>query len=202
LIDFSNRHFYKGNLQLLPHRQAMVSDEPNILYDQVAGQWQNNSNVIEATRIVEHVTRLLNTQADKSIGVITFNAPQQSLILDLLEDELGAIPKNIFVKNIENVQGDECDVVLFSIGYAPDKNNRIAAQFGSLNLAGGENRLNVAVSRAREKIMVVCSFLPEQLQVEETLHPGPKTIKSLLAVCVAGFKGRVCAGNSTSCHQK
>ncbi len=180
LIDFSNRHFYKGNLQLLPHRQAMVSDEPTILYDQVAGQWQNNSNQIEAMRVVEHVTRLLNMQAGKSIGVITFNAPQQSLILDLLEDELGTIPKTIFVKNIENVQGDECDVVLFSIGYAPDKHNRIAAQFGSLNLAGGENRLNVAVSRAREKLIVVCSFLPEQLQVDETLHPGPKLLKAYL----------------------
>jgi superfamily I DNA and/or RNA helicase len=180
LIDFSNRHFYNGTLQLLPHKQAMLSTEHAIVYDRVAGVWQNNSNVVEAIRIVEHVTTTLKNKPDKSIGIITFNAPQQNLILDLLEEELGSIPKSIFVKNIENVQGDECDIVLFSIGYAPDKQNRIPAQFGSLNLAGGENRLNVAVSRAREKIIVVCSFLPEQLQVEETLHTGPKLLKAYL----------------------
>jgi len=180
LIDFSNQHFYKGALQLLPHRQAMTSGEPAILYDQVGGQWLNNSNIIEATKIVEHVVANLKIQTDKSIGVITFNAPQQNLILDLLEDAFGTLPKSVFVKNIENVQGDECDIVLFSVGYAPDKNNRIAAQFGSLNLAGGENRLNVAVSRAREKVIVVCSFMPDQLQVEETLHAGPKLLKAYL----------------------
>lgn len=180
LIDFSNQHFYKGALQLLPHRQAMTTGEPAILYEQVGGQWVNNSNVLEATRIVNHVVTILESQSDKSIGVITFNAPQQNLILDLLEDALGTIPKSVFVKNIENVQGDECDIVLFSVGYAPDKNNRVPAQFGSLNLAGGENRLNVAVSRARERVIVVCSFMPDQLQVEETLHTGPKLLKAYL----------------------
>jgi hypothetical protein len=180
LIDFSNQHFYKGALQLLPHRQAMTTGEPAILYEQVGGQWVNNSNIVEATRIVNHVVTILESQGDKSIGVITFNAPQQNLILDLLEDALGTIPKSVFVKNIENVQGDECDIVLFSVGYAPDKNNRVPAQFGSLNLAGGENRLNVAVSRARERVIVVCSFMPDQLQVEETLHAGPKLLKAYL----------------------
>ncbi|MBX2915104.1 MAG: DUF4011 domain-containing protein [Cyclobacteriaceae bacterium] len=180
LIDFSNQHFYKGELQLLPHRQAITAGEPAIIYEQVSGQWVNNTNMTEATHIVNHVVTMLKAQADKSIGVITFNAPQQNLILDLLEDTLGTIPQSVFVKNIENVQGDECDTVLFSVGYAPDKNNRVPAQFGSLNLAGGENRLNVAVSRAREKVIVVCSFMPDQLQVEETLHAGPKLLKAYL----------------------
>lgn len=180
LIDFSNKYFYKGTLQLLPHRQAMLAGGPAITYERVDGQWTNNANAIEGNRIVTHVNAILKSQADKSVGIITFNAPQQSLILDLLEDAFGTVPKSVFVKNIENVQGDECDIVLFSIGYAPDKNNRVPAQFGSLNQAGGENRLNVAISRAREKVIVVCSFMPEQLQVDETLHEGPKLLKAYL----------------------
>lgn len=196
LIDFSNQHFYKGALQLLPHRQAMTTGEPAILYEKVGGQWVNNSNIIEATRIVNHVVTILKANADKSIGVITFNAPQQNLILDLLEDALGTIPKSVFVKNIENVQGDECDIVLFSVGYAPDKNNRVPAQFGSLNLAGGENRLNVAVSRARERVIVVCSFMPDQLQVEETLHAGPKLLKVYLQYAWQVANGTFVAGVS------
>ncbi|MBN8578603.1 MAG: DUF4011 domain-containing protein [Cytophagales bacterium] len=180
LIEFSNRHFYEGSLQLLPHRQAMLASEPSLMYDNINGSWLNNTNPQEAEKVVAHVSKVLKDQPDKTIGVITFNAPQQNLILDLIEDAFNTIPPNLFVKNIENVQGDECDIVVFSIGYAPAKNNRVAAQFGSLNLAGGENRLNVAVSRAREKIIVVCSFMPEQLQVEETLHPGPKLLKAYL----------------------
>jgi hypothetical protein len=102
------------------------------------------------------------------------------LILDLLEDALQAIPPTVFVKNIENVQGDERDVIIFSVGYAPDKKGTLRAQFGSLNTTGGENRLNVAVSRAREKIIVVTSFWPDQLQVEDTLNAGPKLLKLYL----------------------
>ncbi|MBK7650766.1 MAG: hypothetical protein IPJ20_08500 [Flammeovirgaceae bacterium] len=100
----------------------------------------------------------------------------------LSKTNLGNIPENVFVKNIENVQGDERDIVIFSVGYAPDKNGNVRAQFGSLNLAGGENRLNVAVSRAREKVIVLTSFGPEQLHVEETVNEGPKLLKNIFSL--------------------
>ena len=131
---------------------------------------------------------------EKEIGVITFNAPQQSLILDKLEEIFAMlskkIPASLFVKNIENVQGDERDIIIFSIGYAPDKKGSVSAQFGSLNISGGENRLNVAVSRAREKIIVVTSLWPDQLSVGETKNEGPKLLKAYLQFSLDVSKGR------------
>jgi hypothetical protein len=102
----------------------------------------------------------------------------------LLEEEFAksgkSVPSTIFVKNIENVQGDERDVIIFSTGYAPDKKGKLMMQFGSLSLAGGENRLNVAVTRAREKILVVSSIWPEQLRIEDVKNDGPKLLKLYL----------------------
>ena len=112
--------------------------------------------------------------------MITFNFKQQQLIQDLLEDVAFPLPKDLFIKNIENVQGDEKDIIIFSTGYAPDKNGKMNLKFGSLNVAGGENRLNVAVSRAREKIYVITSLFPTQLHVEETKNEGPKLLKEYL----------------------
>lgn len=184
LIDFSNRHFYEGRLQLLPDRHVLNRQEPAIEYHQVDGVWENNTNAVEAEAVVERVWSLWREDPEKQVGVVTFNAPQQDLILDLLEERFGEageeIPRTLFVKNIENVQGDEKDVIIFSIGYAPDKKKRMAMQFGSLNMAGGENRLNVAVTRAREKIILICSIQPEALKVEGVRNEGPKLLKKYL----------------------
>ena len=189
LIDFSNHYFYKGNLQLLPDMQVINSSEPCLRYEKIDGQWENNTNLPEAEFVTTLVKNLINEFPDKEIGIVTFNAPQQYLILDLLENALVKIPPTVFVKNIENVQGDERDIIIFSVGYAPDKNGNVKAQFGSLNTAGGENRLNVAVSRAREKIIVVTSFWPDQLQVEDTLNAGPKLLKQYLQFVLDVSKG-------------
>ncbi len=183
LIDFSNQHFYQGRLQLLPDRNAVNRAEPPIEYLKLSGTWTENTNRVEAEKIVELVLDLIKIDPKKSIGVITFNAPQQNLIMDLLEEKTAgqfSIPETLFIKNIENVQGDEKDIILFSIAYAPDKKGKLNVQFGSLNQAGGENRLNVAVTRAREKIVVVTSIWPEELNVEDTVNRGPKLLKSYL----------------------
>lgn len=97
--------------------------------------------------------------------------------------------ESTFVKNIENVQGDERDVIIFSIGYAPDVRGRLSAQFGSLNARGGENRLNVAVTRARERIYVVTSIYPQQLAVENTANEGPKVLKQYLEYALSVAEG-------------
>jgi hypothetical protein len=106
------------------------------------------------------------------------------LVLDCLEEEAATngktIPSSLFVKNIENVQGDEKDIIIFSVGYAPDKKGKMVMQFGSLNTAGGENRLNVAVTRAREKVILITSINPEQLQVDEIKNDGPKLLRKYL----------------------
>jgi superfamily I DNA and/or RNA helicase len=94
-----------------------------------------------------------------------------------------------FVKNIENVQGDERDIIIFSIGYAPDAKGKMVMQFGSLNGQGGENRLNVAVTRAREKIYIISSILPNQLRVEEAQNEGPRLLKSYLEYAIKVSEG-------------
>jgi hypothetical protein len=185
LIDFSNKHFYEGRLQLLPDRNILNLQEPAIEYQQVEGVWENNTNSVEALAVVERVMNLLASDPGKQIGVVTFNSPQQNLILDLLEERFAkdgaTLPPTLFVKNIENVQGDEKDIVIFSVGYAPEKQKKkMNMQFGSLNMPGGENRLNVAVTRAREKIILICSIQPEQLHTEDLKNEGPRLLKKYL----------------------
>lgn len=185
LIDFSNKHFYEGRLQLLPDRNTLNEHEPGIEYQQVDGAWEDNTNPVEAEAVVARVQSLLAADPTKEIGVVTFNAPQQMLILDLLEERLAAegmqMPPTLFVKNIENVQGDEKDIIIFSVGYAPDKaKKKMNMQFGSLNMVGGENRLNVAVTRAREKIILICSIQPEQLRIDDVKNEGPRLLKKYL----------------------
>jgi len=191
LIDFSNKNFYKGNLQLLPDRKELNQQSPAIEYCKVEGIWENQINRKEAEAVVERVMQLLEDDPGCEIGVVTFNAPQQMLVMDLLDQVLGReLPTNLFVKNIENVQGDEKDVIIFSIGYAPDKKGKMSMQFGSLNTVGGENRLNVAVSRAREKIILITSILPDQLRTSDLQNDGPKLLQQYLRFAQDVSEGR------------
>jgi len=180
LIDFSNRHFYKGKLQLLPHFDRVNDPEPGIEFKKVEGTWDKQQNLIEAKEVVSLLKRMLQKDAEKEIGVVTFNAMQQQLIQDLLEETDLTWPESLFVKNIENVQGDERDVIIFSTAYGPDEKGKVMLQFGSLNAAGGENRLNVAITRAREKVIVISSLEPSQLNVDNTKNEGPKLLKKYL----------------------
>jgi hypothetical protein len=184
LIDFSNQHFYKGKLNLLPDKKILDSRVPAIDYIKIDGLWEKQTNAIEAEKVVDVVEDLVETQPGKDIGIVTFNARQQDLIMDTLEERSiknnFLLPDTLFVKNIENVQGDERDIIIFSIGYAPDKKGRMNHHFGSLNIQKGENRLNVAVTRAREKVIVVSSIMPQQLKVDDAKNEGPKLLKQYL----------------------
>ncbi|MEM7297090.1 MAG: AAA domain-containing protein [Bacteroidota bacterium] len=184
LIDFSNQHFYKGRLRLLPDYEYVNKQEPAIQFTKTDGSWEDGINTLEAEEVVAVTIQLLKEDPNKDIGIVTFNFKQQGHILDLLEERSVAesiiLPEHLFVKNIENVQGDERDVIIFSITYAPDKSGKVKLQFGSLNTEGGENRLNVAVTRAREKVMVVSSLFPQQLDTDATKNEGPKLLKKYL----------------------
>ncbi len=196
LIDFSNKHFYDGNLKLLPDFKDINYPEPPIQYVKVDGTWKNNINHMEAQRVVDLVRDLLKDQPEKEIGVVTFNVKQQYHILDLLDvaagEENWKVPDSLFVKNIENVQGDEKDIIIFSTAYGPDEKGKIMMHFGSLNAVGGENRLNVAITRAREKIYIVSSLIPSQLKAEDSKNEGPKLLKKYLQ-----FAWDVSEGNFT-----
>ena len=130
-----------------------------------------------------------------SIGVVTFNAQQRAYIEALLrdadDDRLAAAldradGEGLFVKNLENVQGDERDVVFFSTGFSVNASGALPLNFGPLNRTGGERRLNVAITRARRQVVVFSSFDPEQLRAEETSSVGIKHLRAYLDLAALG----------------
>ncbi len=175
LIGFSNRHFYGGKLKLLPEFKDVNSRIPAIAYQKVEGLWQDNQNVQEAEAVEHLVNVLVRSENDKSIGIVTFNYKQADLIAEKLDKF-----KQVSVKNIENIQGDEFDIVIFSVGYGPNDKGKVLLNFGSLSQPGGENRLNVAVSRAREKIYIVASIYAEDLKLAEGAAQGAQLLKAYL----------------------
>ena len=198
LIAFSNYAFYNGKLMVTS--LAQKSDEKPIERIKVEnGMWIDKKNEQEANQVVKLIKEILKTRKNnETIGVITFNSSQMSLIEDLIDKEkmidtnfatqmlaeenryLNGENISFFVKNIESVQGDERDIIIFCIGYAKNEKGRVAINFGWLNQDGGENRLNVAISRAKQKIYVVTSIEPEELIVDYTKNDGPKLFKQYL----------------------
>lgn len=184
LIEFSNEHFYDGKLRLLPHFDVANSKEPSIHFEQVDGIWDSNVNDAEAQKVADLFEAILKKNSDQTVGIVTFNAKQQSHVMDVLEERAKnknyLLPESLFIKNIENVQGDERDIIIFSTAYGRDKKGKLRLQFGTLNQKGGENRLNVAVTRAKDEIYLVTSVHPSELKTEETKNPGPKLLKAYL----------------------
>lgn len=196
LINFSNHAFYDGKIQIAPNSMVQITPPPMEWHKIEEAEWLNSSNIKEAETVVNTIVQLIKeNEKPPTIGVITFNIHQQNLILDLLDkkelddpdfaDKYQEIKKldldkRLFVKNIENVQGDERDLIIFSIGYAKNKLGKISSNFGLLNRSGGENRLNVAITRAKEKVIIFSSLEPEELQVDNTKHVGPKLLKKYL----------------------
>ena len=207
LIDFSNHAFYDMTLQIAPNISRNSKSRPIERY-KVNGKWIDRRNTAEAKKIVEVLKDIFKTRKNnESIGIITFNADQQSCIADMIDRECSKDHEfrscifkekirmengedtSIFIKNLENVQGDERDIIIFSIGYAENEAGKIYTNFGSLSTEGGENRLNVAITRAKSKIIVVTSIEPEDLKVETSKNLGPKLLKKYLAYVRAVSKG-------------
>ena len=183
LIDFSNQHFYNNELRLLPSFEQINSNKVGIEYIKINGRWENGVNPIEANMVVDLLIENIQNGND-DIGVVTFNYKQQNHIMDTLEERAVQlklnVPPTVFVKNIENVQGDERGTIIFSVGYAENSQGKMNMHFGSINMEKGENRLNVAITRAKYKVIVVASIMPNQLNVEEAKHNGPRLFKSYL----------------------
>ncbi len=191
LIRFSNAKFYNNKLITFPSTNDMVSKVKFINTNGIYGG-KSATNEIEAKAIIKEVERRLrDSKLNKfSIGIVTFSSVQQELIEDMLSDfftyhkDLERInlanKEPIIVKNLENIQGDERDVILFSICYGPDSNNNMYYRFGPLNNMGGEKRLNVAISRARYEMLVFASFEVERLANMKTNSIGAKELYSFL----------------------
>ena len=198
LIDFSNQHFYQGRIMLIPAYEVMRDYQPAIHYLKVEGHWENNTNPVEVKTVLDLLCRLFEEQPEKQVGVVTFNHPQQELLLQEIDTYRSTHPtkytknwEELFVKNIENVQGDERDTIIFSIGYAPSQDTeQVKHLFGTLNQQGGENRLNVAVTRAKEALYVVSSIWPDALKVDTLSSQGPKLLKAYLQYALEVSEGR------------
>ena len=181
LVEFSNRHFYSHNLSMLPDREALNAGDSPFDLIKVEGVWDKQSNQIEADAVIAQLKRLNSLSSPPQIGVVTFNYYQMELILDLLANEKPlSDAQNIQVKNIENVQGDEFDVVVFSTGYARNKQGKFTANFGLLARSGGKNRLNVAITRAREKIILITSLSSADFTESLLQNPGIQLLKNYL----------------------
>jgi DNA polymerase IIIc chi subunit len=184
LISFSNQYFYDNKLKMIPHFDDTHGTDKPIEFIKLNGIWENNSNLAEAQKVIELLIKYNQSHPNLDIGIVTFNQRQQELIIDLVDEVFAQEnikkPERLFVKNIENVQGDERDIIIFSVGYAPDNKGNMYMQFGSLNQQGGENRLNVAISRAKQKIIIVSSILPHDLKTENSKNKGPELLQKYL----------------------
>ncbi|WP_073420426.1 DUF4011 domain-containing protein [Geodermatophilus nigrescens] len=208
LIAFSNAHYYDNRLSSFPapaHGPATPDvDGHGISLVRVQGTFHRSgagrllrTNPMEAKAVVAEIRRRFDASpgAVPSIGVVTFNAQQRSYIESLLRDAgderlTEALDRTdgegLFVKNLENVQGDERDVVLFSTGFSPDDRGVLPLNFGPLNRIGGERRLNVAVTRARRQVVVFSSFDPSALRAEQTSSLGIKHLRAYLDLAALG----------------
>lgn len=198
LIAFSNMHFYDNKLLTFPSTDDLTTRLHFKLLDGTYDRGRSRQNSAEADAIVEEIKQRLSdaSTADKSIGVVTFNSSQQSLIEDRLNDMFKKNPslekiamkqtEPIFIKNLENVQGDERDVILISIGYGLDKNGVMSLNFGPLNKDGGWRRLNVAVSRARYEMIVFSTITSDQIDLNRSSSEGVAGLKAFLEYAEKG----------------
>lgn len=203
LIAFSNHRYYEGGLNVFP--AAALTDRLGVSFvyvpDGVYEASGSRTNRREAERVAEIVMRWMSDPEceGKSIGVVTFSEAQRDLVEDLVDERREAAPElearfaeqgdePFFVKNLENVQGDERDAIVFSVGYAPDANGKFNMVFGPLSNQGGERRLNVAITRAREKIVVVSSIHGRQIDTDRVSRQGPADLRAFLDYAEKGYR--------------
>ncbi|MCR5210097.1 MAG: DUF4011 domain-containing protein [Lachnospiraceae bacterium] len=208
LIAYSNAKYYDGLLSTFPSPNDLVSRVKLVHVDGVYDKGKSKQNRAEAEAVVAEIMRRLSDRdlRGDSIGVVTFSIVQQHLIEDMLADEMAKHPETeewdrnsrepVFVKNLENVQGDERDVILFSVGYGPDKDGKVSMNFGPLNRDGGWRRLNVAVSRARKEMIVYAVLKPEQIDTSRSAAAGVEGLKGFLEYAEHG-RGVLAAKNGS-----
>lgn len=200
LIAFSNREYYDGKLITFPSARA---DHPELgvelahLPDGVYDRGGRRHNLREAEEVARRVFAHFDAHQDKSLGVVAFSQAQMIAIEEEVERWRALRPEydaffredrleGFFVKNLENVQGDERDVIIFSVGYGRDAQGRMTMGFGPLNRAGGERRLNVAVTRAREKVVLVSSIKSADIRLTPASPAGVAGLQRYLEYAERG----------------
>ncbi len=192
LIDFSNKNYYNNDLISFP--SSRIKEEGIGVDFYFAGgifDRTSKTNMKEAEKVVDLVYKHAAEHPNRSLGVVAFSASQQNLIDKLIQKRRDIDPafedffrrdteEPFFVKNLESVQGDERDTIIFSIAYAKDKNNVFYHNFGPLNRVGGERRLNVAVTRAKYNVQVVASIHYSDIDLNRTSAVGARLLREYL----------------------
>ena len=206
LIAFSNHHYYDNRLLTFPAPQRVVTGlgVRFVKVDGVYDRGGSQQNRIEADALVADVLQRLRDprRQQRTLGIVTFSRAQQVLIEDLLdraradhpeiEPFFAAVEEPVFVKNLENVQGDERDTILFSICYGPDAAGKIYENYGPINQQGGERRLNVAITRARRELVVFSSLRADQVATR-TAAMGARHLRVFLDYAERGDAALVAA---------
>ena len=207
LIRVSNEEFYDSQL-ILPPSPLEHDESYGLSFKRVPGAYANRggpgpgrpgTNRIEAEHVVHAVSAHAANSPELSLGIVTFSKAQADMVTELLEYERrqkevlneflreGQV-EDVFVKNIENVQGDERDVIFISVGYGPaEPGGRLRSmRFGPINAEGGERRLNVLFTRARARCRVFASFEPGDIDLSRTTGVGPRVLRRFLEYAATG----------------
>ncbi len=174
LTTFSSKEFYKNNLKTLDNNKPIHKPIEII---NVRGKWENKQNKIEAQKVIEILKENINKY--KRIILLTLNKQQMELInimLSVYEPEIynKVIDGEIILKNLENIQGDEADLVIVSIAYTKD--TALGATY--VGRPGGRNALNVAITRARDKMIVIKSIRSDEIQTKGEMNESLRTFKN------------------------
>lgn len=198
LIAFSNANYYDNKLLTFPSTDDITSKVQFVPVEGFYDKGKTRQNKAEAKAIVDEIIFRLSDPVltKRSIGVVTFSSVQQILVEDLLTEVFASRPdlerlalnsdEPLFIKNLENVQGDERDVILFSVCYGPDQEGKVSLNFGPINREGGWRRLNVAVSRARYEMKVFSTLKSDQINLNRTSAEGVAGLKAFLAYAEKG----------------
>lgn len=209
LIAFSNSRYYQGKLSSFPSPISGTTTRPpegfGVSMRRVNGHFLRSiprggsrklhrTNPVEAEAIVDEIRDRFDRGFSPSLGVVTFNVQQRDLIEQRLRElddpRITASMESddgVFVKNLENVQGDERDTILFSVAFSAGENGEVPLTFGPLNRVGGERRLNVAITRARKEVILFTSFEPSALHAERSQSLGLNDLKSYLELADQGL---------------
>ena len=200
LIAFSNREFYNDDLIIFPSAYHEDSNLGVKYHPVSAGIFENRRNAPEAEFVVKAVMEHMEKRPDESLGVVTLNLEQRDLIEELLDKRLRTDPfasayqermnngaEPFFVKNLENVQGDERDVMFVSVTYGPDARGNLYQRFGPINGANGHRRLNVLFTRAKKRTEIFSSLDPDKIRTNASSPWGLRALKDYLGFARTGI---------------